>query len=64
MVFIANGMKMVKKLIRVRFCRPDGTMYWQEDKMLEVDAEGKKARYEHQWYRIKEVGGKLVIDVV
>ena len=55
---------MARRLIRVRFCRPDGTMYWQEDKMLEVDAEGKKARYEHQWYRIKEVGGKLVIDVV
>lgn len=54
---------MAKKLIRVRFCRPDGT-YWQEDKMPEVDAEGKKAHYEHQWYRIKEVRGKLVIDVV
>jgi len=55
---------MARRLIRVRFCRPDGTMYWQEDKMLEVDTEGKKACYEYQWYRIKEVGGKLVIDVV
>jgi len=60
----SGGDSMARRLIRVRFCRPDGTMYWQEDKMLEVDTEGKKACYEYQWYRIKEVGGKLVIDVV
>ena len=49
-------------LVLVRFCRPDGTMYWAEYHTLEV-ANGK-AFFQGRWYELKKCGDKLCIDVV
>jgi len=57
-----NESKKERKTIRIRFCRPDGTIYDIKDEILDVV--GDKALYNGRWYPIKKYGTKLVIDVV
>ena len=54
MVFIANGMKMVKKLIRVRFCRPDAALTSELErieKIIETKDPTKKENLPHKDFR-------------
>ena len=53
--------------VLVRFCRPDGTMYWQEFQDLEVVREGdvEFAIYKGFKYRVKYFNNGIpYIDVV
>lgn len=49
-------------VVLVRFCRPDGTIYWAEFQNLEVAND--KALFQGRWYKLKKCGDNLCIDVV